>query len=371
MNSRVSLATESRRAVVIVLRGLGPAFIGGYGNEWIRTGTLDRLCARGVTFDRHYATDTNVATASQMCFAARPNLISDLNHAGVATIRVQSSPTWASMNWVYDEPAAVDADRPWSLLPIRQTLYPILEKLPKNSSALVWIEADLFTAPWRPPNKWLNYYFIPDDEEEEPLTPWLDELPDGVVKDDDHTFERLQSTFAASVSAMDRSLCKLLAGCRSRGFGQNAMITVTSDLGFPLGEHGPVGRSCTDIQEALLHLPLIVRLPNNAMADHRFEALTQPSDLGSTISDHFSLPGQHDDSLLPLIRGDKATLRECHITHGGDSTSVRTPNRLLIKDATSSRVFEQPSDRWHAHDVAGTMPDELARLEAILTPAAK
>src|SRR5207247_8545066 len=89
MNSRVSLATVPR-AAVIVLRGLGPAFIGGYGNEWIRSGTLDRLCARGVVFDRHYATTTNPANAAQLWTSNQPSLIAALNHAGVATIRVRN-----------------------------------------------------------------------------------------------------------------------------------------------------------------------------------------------------------------------------------------------------------------------------------------
>ncbi len=372
MNSRVPLATVPPRAVVVVLRGLGPAFISGYGNEWIRTGTLDRLCARGVTFDRHYATTTHAVDAANLWVANHPNLITALNHAGVATIRVrnEASPSNAD-DWVFDEIADRDTDRPWSLLPIRRTLYGLLAKLPKNAPALLWIEADVLTPPWRPLRKWLDYYFVPDEDDDEPPTPWLDPLPTMLTRDEDRTFERLQSTFAANVSALDRSLAKLLAGCRSRGFGRKAMIAITSDLGFPLGEHGPVGQSSDDIQESLVHLPLIVRLPGQDLAGYRVDALTQPADFGNTLADHFHLPVDRSNSLFPLMRDDKAMLRDHLIIRSSKATAVRTAERLLIRDASSSRVYEQPSDRWHAHDVSGNMDDELARLEALLNPVAK
>ena len=102
-----------------MLRGLGPAYIGGYGNEWIRTGTLDRLCTRGVTFDHHYATTTNATDAANLWLANHPDFTAALNHAGVATIRVRNHTTPSAANgWVFDETTERDADRPWSLLPI-------------------------------------------------------------------------------------------------------------------------------------------------------------------------------------------------------------------------------------------------------------
>ena len=212
---------------------------------------------------------------------------------------------------------------------------------------------------------------MPDDEGDNPLLPWRDELPSDVAKDDDETFERLQSTFAANVSAMDRSLGKLLAGCRSHGFGRNAMIAVTTDLSLPLGEQGPVGRTSGMIQESSIHLPLIVRMPGQNLAGHRIDTLTQPADLGETIAVYFGMAPADTCSLLPLMRGEKMALRNHLIIRSSTSTAIRTVDRLLIRDQGLSKVFEQPSDRWQVHDVAGTMDDELARLEAMLNLVAK
>src|SRR5262245_26303729 len=126
MNSRGESATMPRKAVVIVIRGLGPAFVGGYGNEWIRTGTIDRLCARGVVFDHHYSTTTQHAEAVHQSTSQQLDLLSALTHAGVATIRVRNCPIPNdSGGWVFDEFVARDDQRPWSLLPIREALYPL------------------------------------------------------------------------------------------------------------------------------------------------------------------------------------------------------------------------------------------------------
>jgi hypothetical protein len=47
----------AKRALVIVVRGLSPAMLGAYGNEWIHTPTIDRFAARGVVYDQHFASD--------------------------------------------------------------------------------------------------------------------------------------------------------------------------------------------------------------------------------------------------------------------------------------------------------------------------
>ena len=45
-------STSPPRGLVLILRGLSPAHLGCYGNEWLSTRTIDRLAARGVVFDQ-------------------------------------------------------------------------------------------------------------------------------------------------------------------------------------------------------------------------------------------------------------------------------------------------------------------------------
>src|SRR5262249_24079868 len=152
-------------------------------------------------------------------------------------------------------------------------------------------------------------------------------LPAAIEEDDNQLFERIQTTFAAVVSGLDRLLAKLLAGCRKRGFGKHALIAVTSDLGFPLGESGHVGQSAGKIEESLLHLPLIVRKPDLADAGERINRFSVPADVSTMIAQHFGI-----DVHL-------AVPREHLLLHGNDEIAVRTVDYLLVHSDSTNKLF--------------------------------
>ena len=56
------------KALVIVANGLHLGYLGCYGNDWIRTPTLDQLASEAVVFDQHYADRPDAAGA---CLAWR------------------------------------------------------------------------------------------------------------------------------------------------------------------------------------------------------------------------------------------------------------------------------------------------------------
>lgn len=371
MNPAATSATAPQRAVVIVLRGLGPAHIGGYGNEWIRTPNLDRLCARSYVFDRHYATTTDLAKARVDWSSQQSDLLPAVRSAGVTTIHIGNMTNGPETgDWQVAESVPREPGRPWSLLPIRRRLYELLAKLAPKRAALVWVEADVLAPPWMPPRRWVKYYHSDISDDGSRCVPWTDPLPDRVSLDDHSSYHRLQYTFGAGVSGLDASLGKLLAGLRRHGLGRESLLILTSDLGFPLGEHGAVGRSATDIQESLVHLPLIVRLPGQMAAGHRVEALTQPSDVGETIAAHFGMPKEPSSSLFPLLRDHTAKLRDHIVIFSIHGKAIRTHDQLLMQDNQTTRMFHQPSDRWHVHDIAGNMTDESERLKQLLNQAA-
>jgi arylsulfatase A-like enzyme len=88
------------------------------------------------------------------------------------------------------------------------------------------------------------------------------------------------------------------------------LVCVTSGSGLPLGEHGFVGFERPWLHEELVHLPLILRLPEATEAGLRVAALTQPVDLWPTLLKWGSPEwAGHGFSLWPLIRGDVAEVR--------------------------------------------------------------
>ena len=72
---------------------------------------------------------------------------------------------------------------------------------------------------------------------------------------------------------------------RGRGLDQSAAWVITSDLGYPLGEHGQIGVHRPWLHEELVHTPLIVHLPGGSEAGRRVSALTQPADVADAIVD--------------------------------------------------------------------------------------
>jgi len=334
------------RALVIVLRGLPLAYLGCYGNEWVRTKTLDRVADRGVTFDAHFTSHVSRTTPFVQLAA--------LADAGIVFEHVRSS----------------EQSRPWSLHSLRSRAYRLFEDLIERS-ALVLVETDALLPPWRPPRRWRDYYLesLAESDDEAPLTTWRGALPEVVDSEDVETFERIQSTFAAVLSAVDVSLGKFLAGCRSRGFGRDALIAITSDVGLALGEHGTTGFD--QLCESTRHLPLILRLPGARYAGCRVGGLTQPGDLITTVAEYFNatLPCNDGRSLWPLIRQETDAVRNHLILAGGNETGVRTADRLAVFSAGPPRLYVKPDDRWEVNDLAAKMEDDVTRLVALIPEA--
>ncbi|MFL5330671.1 MAG: hypothetical protein ACJ8C4_17355 [Gemmataceae bacterium] len=343
MNSTVSQASPGPpRALVIILRGLSAFFIGPYGNEWVHTPTLDRLAARGIVFDQHFATDLDQARD--------PTSLVDLlvkapENLGVAIAKACSDSALRERH---------------SLFGVRNNVYAAMKSLPTDRAACAVVGIDSLLPTWEPPKKFLDFYFGPasrHDDETVPLVPWKGDLPPAIDPGDDRTLERIHDTFAAVMSAVDRGLAKLLAGCRQRGFGSNALTVITSDLSYPLGEQGPVGWKAPKICESIIHLPLILRLPNNEYAGSRVSALTEPGDLVGTLQGYFS--NKSHAGLWPLIRSEANSLRDHLSIRYGAEVAVRTADRLCIVPPDSEpRLFIKPDDRWETNDVASKREDE-------------
>jgi hypothetical protein len=179
---------------------------------------------------------------------------------------------------------------------------------------------------------------------------------------------RLQRTYAAAVSRLDRQLGELLEELRRHDLYDSWMIIVTADRGFPLGEHGLVGASRPWLHEELVHIPLIIRLPHGAAGGARIGALTQPVDLMPTLLEAFDLTSLdcHGSSLLPLIRGEQERIRDyaCSgLKIGGElEYSLRTLDwAFLLPQETGSgglhpplrnpQLYVKPDDRWEVNNV--------------------
>ncbi|HEY1381799.1 MAG TPA: hypothetical protein VGF55_33680, partial [Gemmataceae bacterium] len=360
------------RVLVIDVDGLQPAYLGPYGCEWVPTPTLDRWAADGIVFDQHFADCPDAATrpgwrACRHALAPGPadtDFLADLRAAGVRTARV--GPPRPAEGWEIDVPAERPADDPLSLKPTRRVVRQAIEQLGDATNALLWVEVDALLPPWQPPEDALAEAFADtaDEETDEPLERWVDDLPEQIAGDDDRTFARLQRTYAAAVATFDVSVDKLLTDCTKRGWGDEAAWILTAGRGFPLGEHGAVGFTVARLHEEFVHLPLMVCWPHAEHAGLRVSALTQPADLGATLRELFGLPFADSGdlwagrSLVSLARGGDVPVRGRAVSGlrvvGGMLWGVRSAGWYLMLDDRPDgerQLFVKPDDRWEVNDV--------------------
>jgi hypothetical protein len=209
----------------------------------------------------------------------------------------------------------------------------------------------------------------------EPVPPWADPPVGPFDRADLDAWDYLQRTFAALVTKLDAELGTMFAALRARGLDQSATWLVTSDHGFPLGEHGQIGVHRPWLHEELVHLPLLMRLPGADHAGRRVPGFTQPPDVRATIRALFGAPPDGGFDLLPLARGEADSARTCAITAldvgGASEQAIRTAEWALLLPTRAPdgdpprapRLYAKPDDRWEVNDVYAhniDRADELA-----------
>lgn len=430
------------RAIVFVLRGCPVGWLGGYGNEWVGTPNLDRLAAEGVVFDRHLSDCPDAEAARRAWHTGRhqmpamdgvppsgsrlteSTLTESLRAAGVRTIFVRANhpDTDASPLYyaVWDEvfDARPEADDASPLDALVRSFPSLLDRLAEVPRWLVWVETDRLIPPWDVPQGVFEAYvedleeeteepaeeeaeseedddeeFVEEGEEEpapvevepaEPVTPWFDPPTGPFDKTDLAAWEWLHRTFAALVTALDAELGWLFEELYTRGLDQTASWLVTSDFGYPLGEHGQLGVHRPWLHEELVHLPLILRFPGAAEAGRRVPALTQPADLMPTLLELLGadLPtALHGHSLLPLARGQVGSVRAFACSGlelaGAAEFALRTDEWALLLPTKpypddpprEAMLFEKPDDQWEVNDLRARHTERAEELELLLRQA--
>lgn len=300
------------QVVLFHLRGCPSGWLGAYGNEWVGTPNLDRFAAEGIVFDRHIAE------------SPRPD-------PGAA--RLIPSPAVATAG--------------------RLKLHDFENLIP----------------PWTVPQEVFEAYIDDPDEErdiaEERIEPWSDPPIGPFDRTDRAAWEWLHTTFAAVMTALDAELGRTFDELRNAGLDRTATWVLTSDFGYPLGEHGQIGLHRPWLHEELVHLPLLVRLPDAEQAGRRVAAFTQPSDLTRTLGELLGTASPSGFSLLPLLRGEGEPSRSHAVTRfelgGAAEVALRTDDWAYLhpvqgvpdEPRREAMLFAKPDDRWEVNDLRG------------------
>jgi arylsulfatase A-like enzyme len=419
------------RVIVFAIGGCPAGWLGAYGNDWVGTPNLDRLASEGVTFDRHIS-DAPEPTAARRAWLGGgtgpfsvPTLLVRANHPDTDA----PDSFYAGWGEVFDARPQPDDDSP--LNELLRTLPALLDRLADAPDYLLWIETDRLIPPWDVQQDVFEAYLEDadvDDEEgadeeepedeaeedadkggaefaegeevegedeaaehepaaaEEPVLPFADPPTGPFDRSDLDAWDWLHRTFAAVVTKFDAELGLLFEELRNRGLDQSAAWVVTSDFGLPLGEHGQVGLHRPWLHEELVHLPLLLRLPDAEQAGRRVAGFTQPPDLFPTLLALFGTSppaGANGFNLLPLARGEAESQRTSAVTSlelgEAGEMAIRTeewallmPTRVPEGDpAREPMLFAKPDDRWEVNDLRGRNIEIADELEAKLREATK
>jgi arylsulfatase A-like enzyme len=369
------------RAVVFVLRGCPAGWLGAYGNEWVATPNLDRIAAEAVVFDRHISDRPDGAAASAAWLGGpQAPVLASFKAANIQTVLVRANhpdtdlPDWFYAGWseVFDTRPRDEDESP--LQALMRELPALLERLASTRDYLLWIEIDRLLPPWDVGQEIFDAYMENDevDEADKPaeraiekpdtIPPWYDPATGLFDSRDLDACLWLHASFAAVVTALDAELGVLFDVLPTHGLDNDAAWVVTSDYGYPLGEHGQIGIHRPWLHEELVHLPLVVRLPGGVQAGRRVGSLTQPPDLADMLSELFNLKSKGESALLALSRGEAVTPREFAISaleaNGAAEAAIRSkewayllPLKVPDGENREALLFAQPDDRWEVNDL--------------------
>jgi choline-sulfatase len=148
---------------------------------------------------------------------------------------------------------------------------------------------------------------VPD----EPIHPW--QINSAPYPRNAQERRAILSGYYAAVTAMDRSIGRLLEWLDRHGLREQTLVVFTGDNGMNMGHHGIYGKGNgtfpLNLYDTSVLVPAIVARPGHVPAGHVSHALLSHYDLRPTLleyagiadPEHATLPGS---SFAPLLRGE-------------------------------------------------------------------
>ncbi|MDT0203163.1 sulfatase [Nocardioides sp. AE5] len=363
---------------MLLLDSLNRHMLGGYGSQEFETPNLDRVAARSLRFDNHYAGSLPCMPARHdiLCgaldFLWRPwgsveaweaTLPSLLRDSGVVSALVTDHPhlfetggenyhtgftAWDFARGSEDDPWQTRRDpsahgTPAGLPTIRESpLHAAYDRSrsyfrseadfpgPRTMSAAAdWLEANadehdrffLFIdefdphEPFDTPVEWASKY---DDTWHGPRLVWPPYVRGGLRQGrlSEREGWQLRANYGAKLSMIDHWLGRILDVFDRNDLWQNTALFVCTDHGHYLGEHDNWGKPASPIYQEMGQLPLFVAWPGRPAGSTR--ALSTSVDLFATLAEIFAVTPKHRThgrSLVPLIEGRASEVRE-HLLSG-------------------------------------------------------
>ena len=186
------------------------------------------------------------------------------------------------------------------------------------------------------------------------------------LTDDD--LRHVVALYDGEIRNTDGQIGRLLDTLARRGVLDSTLVVVVSDHGEEFKEHGSMLHWQTWFAPNL-HVPMIFSMPGASA--RRIDTPVELIDVVPTVLDLLGLPAHPQAmgrSLVPLMEGrDEPAMRTAY----GEPYDLRVPTRTIVSDRYElhydvrtgrSQLFDQRTDPWGLHDIAGGKPDMVASL---------
>jgi hypothetical protein len=360
---------------------LGAGWLGPYGNTWLDTPNFNRLAARSLLCETVIADTPDLAGSYRAYWTGRHAMEPDnggeralaelVSAAGVTTVLVSDEQRVAEHPLArgFGERRLVpEASAARSAEAIEQTglfsLFDVARNaiLDQTQPFLLWIHARGMSGLWDAPLE-LRYQ-IADAEDPEP--PSFVEPPNVLLRkgfDPDELLGYVHA-YAGQVALADMCLGMLLDCVDEHPLKDETLLVVTSPRGYPLGEHRRVGPCDDALHGELLHVPLLVQIPDQAPALMRFGQVIQPTEVNSSVVQACGWQRADESptrAILNELNGESPRGGNAGCSVGLGQKAIRTPAWFLREFSTGEgsqrELFAKPDDRWEANEVSSRCSD--------------
>lgn len=188
--------------------------------------------------------------------------------------------------------------------------------------------------------------------------------------------------YADLVMETDDAVGRLLAALERAGVAQNTFVFFSSDNGYEtaigikpleaLGHFpsGPLRGYKRDVWEGGHREPYLVRYPGVVKAGSVSDALVHQADLMATVADLLGtrLPanaGEDSYSLLPLLRGEVASIRQYAISCAANGTQSLRDGPWKLVCLPTPQLYHLGDDLAEKNDLAAKQPARVKTMLAL------
>jgi len=177
------------------------------------------------------------------------------------------------------------------------------------------------------------------------------------VKDADDT----RNAYHEEIREADKSLDDFLNTLYRSRFGRNTIVVITSDHGEEFREHGNIGVHGHTLYRELIHVPLIVLMPDQG-TEERITSSVEVRSVPATLIETVGITGQElpGESLLSLMRGTEGDRTALSKTFGTPAMF-----RQKVRELTSrSTIYQKRKEMLTVDDnVLFTGPNQFSAIK--------